>query len=219
MDKMRFTVLTAAAFAFALPVAAQAGNFDGIYGGAQIGGAFNSIQKTTTSPVYSGGSETNDSLSANGVVGGFFAGYGYALPYNLLIAGEIDVTFGSHDYTDTITDPTNPYQSSIKTGVEWGMSLRPGYLVNDNTLVYGLLGFEQSSLKSTSSSSEVTFNKTPTSLRLGAGTEISVSGPLTVRLDYAHTFLGKISVSDSFGTSTTYKPSEDKFKVGIAYHF
>ncbi|MDR3436565.1 outer membrane beta-barrel protein [Telmatospirillum sp.] len=216
---MRLTVLAVAAAALSLPAVASAGNFDGIYGGAQIGGAFTSLEKTNTSPIYSGGGDKNDSLSANGVVGGVFAGYGYVLPYNIFVAAEIDATFGGRDYSETISDPTNPYQSKIKTGTEWGMSFRPGYVINEHALVYGLFGFERTPLKSTSTASEVTFDKTQTAFRLGLGTEISIYGPLTFRADYVHTFLDDITFGDSFGTSTTIKPSEDKFKLGVAYHF
>ncbi|MDR3515043.1 MAG: outer membrane beta-barrel protein [Azospirillaceae bacterium] len=217
---MRLTVLAAAALALTLPVAAQAGNFDGIYGGVQVGGAFTSFDQTVTSPVYNGGSLENNSLSATGAVGGVFVGYGYVLPYNLFIAGEFDATFGDRDFSYTITDPTNPYKTKLTTGTEWALSVRPGYIVSDTALIYGLLGFERTPIKSSSSdSSEVTFDKTQTSFRLGGGAEISISGPLTLRLDYTHTFIDKIMISDNFGNATSISPSEDKFKAGIAYHF
>lgn len=216
---MRFSVLAVAAIAISIPAVAQAGNFDGIYGGAQIGGAFTSLEQTSSSPVYSGGSVKSDSLSANGVIGGVFAGYGYVCPGNFFLGGEIDVSFGDREYSYEITDPTNPYKSTIKTGTEWGILARPGYVLNPNTLLYGLIGFDHVPLKSTSSAPEVTFDKDQYALRIGAGAEMSISGPLTLRIDYTHTFLDKVTVSDSFGDAVKTEPSEDKVKVGIAYHF
>jgi opacity protein-like surface antigen len=216
---MRLSLLAATALVLALPAVAQAGNFDGFYAGAQVGGAFTSIKADQVSPVYNGGGTNTDALAANGVVGGVFGGYGQTLSKSFYLGGEFDATFGNREYSYKITDPTNPYSSKIKTGTEWGLSVRPGYVINDNALVYGLLGVAFPTLKSSSSAPEVTFNKTQTAFRLGLGTEVSISGPLTLRADYAHSFLANVTVADSYGQSITYKPSEDTVKIGVAYHF
>jgi opacity protein-like surface antigen len=217
---MRLTVIAATALALALPAVAHAGSFDGVYGGVTFGGAFTSVKQTTTSPIYSGGSEIQDSLSADGLIGGLVAGYGYNFTPELFLGAELYADFGSRDFTHSITDPTNPYKSKIKSGsAEWGFNLRPGYVVNNNVLFFGLLGFEQFSLKSTSATNEATFNKTQTAFSVGAGSEVAISGPLTFRAEYAHVFMSSINLSDSFGSSVKYEPSEDKFKIGVVYHF
>jgi opacity protein-like surface antigen len=216
---MRLSVLAAAALVLTLPVVAQAGSFDGIYAGAQLGGAFTSFKETQSSSLF-GQSVKDDSFAANGVVGGIFAGYGYTMQ-NLFIGAEVDATFGNRDYTNTTTDASGTSQTKLKTGTEWGLLVRPGYVINDHALVYGLLGFAQVSLKSTFAPAQTaTFNKTETAFRIGAGTEVSISGPLTFRADYTHTILSDITTSDAtVGYTAKFSPSEDMFKLGVAYHF
>ncbi|MTJ80619.1 MAG: porin family protein [Telmatospirillum sp.] len=215
---MRLSVLAATALFVTLPAVAQAGSFDGFYLGAQVGGAFTSFKETQTSPVLGGGVEKTDSLSANGLVGGVVGGWGISFG-KVYLGAEFDTTFGGRSFTDTVTDPVNPSRYKLKTGTEWGFSARPGYAINDHALVYGLFGFEQAPLKATSTASGTVFDKTETVFRLGAGTELAVAGPITVRIDYLHTFLDKVSVYDQFGDGQTFDPSEDKIKVGVVYHF
>lgn len=215
---MRRSLLAAAALVVIAPIAAQAGSFDGFYLGAQVGAAFTGLKETQTSPLFSGGSEVTDSLAANGVVGGVVGGYGKTFD-SFYVGGEIDATFGNRDFSDKVTDPTNPSEYKLKTGTEWGVSFRPGYLVNDHALVYGLLGLEQAPLKISSTASGTIYNKTQTVFRLGLGTEVAISGPLSFRADYTHTFLNNITTSDQFGDQASFDPSEDKVKLGVVYHF
>ena len=216
---MRKLLMAASALALTLPTVAYAGNFDGFYAGGQVGGAFTSFKENQTSTLFAQNVK-DDSFAANGVVGGVFAGYGLTLQ-GFYIGGEIGATFGSRDYTNTTTDASGTAQTKFKAGTEWGVTVRPGYAINDRALVYGLLGFEQVPLKSTFTPGQAaSFNKTQTGFTLGAGTEVSIAGPLTFRVDYTHTFLDKISIADAAtGYSATFSPAEDKIKLGVAYHF
>jgi opacity protein-like surface antigen len=216
---MRLSVLAATALVLTLPAVAQAGSFDGFYAGAQVGGAFTTFKETQSSQLF-GQAIKDDSFAANGVVGGVLAGYACTLQ-TFFIGGEIGATFGNRNYSNVTGDANGIAQTQFKAGTEWGVMVRPGYVLNDHALIYGLLGFEQVPLKSSFSPSQTaTFNKTQTAFSGGVGTELSISGPLTVRVDYTHTFLNNITTSDpSVGYSATFNPSEDKVKFGIAYHF
>lgn len=217
---MRMTVVAATALALTLPaVAAQANNFDGVYGGVQIGAGFTSIEQDVNSPNFNGGQEKTKSLSADGVIGGAFVGYGRTLPGNFYIGAEADGSFGGRDYSFQDTDPTNPLTQKIKVGTEWSLSVRPGYVVNEHVMLYGLAGIEWVPVKSTASDNEITFSKTQADFRIGMGAEVSIMGPLTMRVDYTHTFMNDITIQDGFGNSEVNKFSEDKFKLGVAYHF
>jgi opacity protein-like surface antigen len=217
---MRLSTIAASAVLFTIPAIAQAGSFDGFYVGAEAGSSFTSFTETQSS-LYTG-TEKNSSFAANGVIGGGVAGYGVTLINNFYLGAEIDAIFGDRSYTDSAQNPDNPYVYKITAGKEFGFSARPGYLINDHAMVFGLFGVARVPLTNTWAGSEpnVTFKSTQTAFRLGGGTEIAISGPLTLRVDYTHIFLSKVTVNDTtVGYSANYEPSEDQVKVGIAYHF
>ncbi|MDR3435308.1 outer membrane beta-barrel protein [Telmatospirillum sp.] len=217
---MRKFVFALPVFAMFCPAVAQAGNFDGFYAGAQLGGAVDTIERNQTAPAFYAGQYKTDSLAAVGVTGTIFAGYGMLFKDTIYLGAEMFGTFGNRDYSYKETDPSAPYKEKNKFGNQWGFNVRPGYLINDKALIYGLLGYERVSMSSSSTSADAaSYDKTNNAFQLGVGTEITVNGPLAMRIDYAHTFIPDITVTNSIGISTTYKAQEDSFKIGFSYHF
>lgn len=213
------TLAIAAACALFIPAIAFAGNFDGFYAGAQVGVADDLIQQNATQPTYYVAQYKTDSLAATNVTGTIFGGYGKAFS-SLYLGGELFGTFGNGRYSYKEVDSSFPYSEGVRFGTQWGANLRPGYLFNDKALAYGLFGLHDVSMKSSSSyAGAALFDKQEAAFAIGAGVELSVAGPLTLRVDYTHTFIPDITVRDATGDVVTYKPSEDSFKIGAAYHF
>ncbi len=121
------------------------------------------------------------------------------------------------------TDFTDSYYSNFDTSVtarlnrfEAGIDLRPGYLMDTNTLLYARLGlvfntlnlgtteyFQFTSLETPAFASVATYvtqlsqarHKSVTGVRLGFGLEHLVTDSLAVTFDYIYTFYGKTSTS------------------------
>lgn len=208
---------------------------DGFYLGAQLGydsyRIRNSISATSATETFN----TNPAMNATGWVGGLFGGYGQYFNEMYYLAGELFVntsgasstTTTNHTYTTTGLDSLYT-KSSV--GTSWGVSLLPGLKLNDASLLYVRLGYNQARIKGQASVMLNGVNlgsASKTSWRsgfnYGLGLESTFAPSWSVRTEFSHTnygsFSNNVTVAGVGSGSANYSPSDNQFMVGLNYHF
>jgi opacity protein-like surface antigen len=115
--------------------------------------------------------------------------------------------------------------------MSWGISVLPGIKVNDSTLTYIRLGYNQAKIRGQSAfgyssttnatgailvtTTNANKNQWQGGFNYGLGIETAVYPNVSVRREYSHT--GYNSFSDANGTS--YSPSDNQMMVSLIYHF
>ncbi len=212
---------------------------DGFYLGAQLGYDSYRIRNNISASSPTESLSANPALNATGWVGGLFGGYGQYFNDMYYLAGELFVntsgastaTNSTHTYTTAGVTTTDNLYSKVSVGTSWGVSLLPGVKLNDASLLYVRLGYNQARIKGQSS---VSFNNaqlgsiSKTSWRggfnYGLGIESTFYPNWSVRTEYTHTNYGSFSNNVSglpagYAASANYSPSDNQFMVGLNYHF
>lgn len=200
---------------------------DGFYLGAQVG--YDSYRTRVTNGVTIEGFNAtfNPIVNPTGFAGGLFAGYGmywsnfYYLGAEAFFNGS--AATASQTYSFTTTNVRSVY-TTTSTGASWGISLLPGLKVNDSTLTYIRLGYNQARITGKSiytntavSTSGISASKTnwQGGFNYGLGIETAVYPNVSVRTEYSHTNYN--SFSDANGTN--YAPGDNQFMLSLIYHF
>jgi len=206
---------------------------DGFYVGAQVGYDSYGVGLSRTAsfgvpPVVTLTNSRN--LSATGWVGGLFAGYGMYFNNFYYLAGEVfgNGSGASQTHNFSIVDNTDgsaTSSSSTKVSVDgsWGVSVLPGLKVNDSTLAYVRLGYNQAKLKASETLTVGTlapFNgsrsKWQGGFNYGVGMESAVYQNVSLRGEFSHTNYSSFTNS---ATGTKVSPSDNQYMVGLIYHF
>lgn len=195
---------------------------DGFYLGAQLG--YDSYRVNRNVNGTAGGITVTSSgvTNATGAVGGLLAGYGQYFDM-FYIGGEIfiNTSDASQGSSSTSTSGPTSASSSFKVGTSYGISLLPGLKVNDSSLLYVRLGYNEASLKgsSTFTGAGTTVSGSKSSYRggfnYGLGMETAFYPNWSVRGEYTHTNYG--SFTDSIGTK--WSPSDNQGMLALIYHF
>lgn len=231
------TLLSGTALASASALADS--KFDGAYAGIQ--GGYSIVKGKTTVKGFKEGNTTfkdqRKNLDLNGFDFGLFGGYGQAVSGNFYLGGELEIGYNTGSdkakYEEKI-DANNKRSGSYKMsrGMTYGASLRPGFIVGENTLVYGRIGLALSHFElkangdkstiagatSTKGQANIKQDKYLTGLRLGGGVEHAIADNMTLRGEYVYTKYGKFSSSKD-QLNITMKPQEHTFRFGVAYGF
>lgn len=185
---MRFVLLAAAAAAVATPAMAEP--FAGPYVGAEVG--VDNFESKAAGL---------DGLSANGIVGGVYAGYDLPLGSNLFAGVEANASLsGAKSTIDDGTDVTR-----VKARESYGASARVGYMLNDSTALYGRAGWTNTKFK-VSVNGVSAGSDDDDALALGAGVETRVGGNASLRLEYT-----RVDYSDFV--------KNNQVRAGIGYRF
>lgn len=218
-------------------------SFDGVYIG--IGGGF--IQsfsdiKQSTSAFDLGTTETTTIPETNNRIGDYFGagkvyiGIGDQLkPSILYFAAELfgeaaskknNVTYNA--FNQVPTDAVNTFLSTnVKSQLkdfEYGIDLRPGFIINCNTLIYGRAGASFNRLNLSSNTTfNIVDNNTQTSspnslsiddtknvvgLRLGFGVEHALPCNFAITADYIYTkYFNDVNVNGTANVINTVVPS------------
>lgn len=151
------------------------------------------------------------SFDQSGGLGWIYGGYNWQFG-NFVTGVEADIGTGS-------------FNGSERTGIsEIGASLnytgsirgRAGVLLTPAFLVYGTAGFAWSDMDITRLGT--TASQTFTGYDVGAGTELNVSGPWSLRLEYIYTDLSSETITRS-GVSSQFDPDYHTVRAGVSYKF
>lgn len=154
------------------------------YVGASIGIANNSLNVDS----YTIG-------TYRGVPFNLFAGYGGVLSSNFYLAGELNTTIGTSSVTKS---------NGLKTSYGLGVSLIPGFMLNENTLAFGRVGAVRSHFTS--------INDERNGGVFGLGLQTSVTQNLDIRGEYDFV---AYQAKNEGGISVA--PRQDLFTVGLVY--
>jgi outer membrane immunogenic protein len=167
----KFVLALALSAAFATPAVAEP--FSGPYIGAEVG--LDNYEGQADDLFATG--DAFDGISANGIVGGVFAGYDYAAGNAFFgIEAKASLSDAEASYDDTVD------ALDIRAKESFGASVRGGVMVNDSTGLYARAGWANTKFK-------VNINGTTASdsddgLVLGAGLETRVGSAASLRVEY-----------------------------------
>lgn len=201
---------------------------------------------------------TNDSSDQTGnanINGTVFAGYAWYLPKSTFLGVEVfdNITNASSNLTNTVTTAPPPGltqqnmltipagmtldgSSSLTLENVYGVRALPGYQINQNAVLYGIVGFARAhatstanaslsepSEQSTSASDSSNFN----GYQLGLGSQLNLNDHLAIRTDIIFTLYGTQTLANQTvsadGTDlhveTTAKPSTLEGNISLVYMF
>jgi opacity protein-like surface antigen/outer membrane receptor protein involved in Fe transport len=198
--------------------AATAYHWNGLYAGANFGGALSAGEGVLT-PI--GGDTTNPS----GVLGGLQLGYNYKFAPTWLagIEGEFDWT--SAQGKTNFVDPAGSL--SITSDHNWYSTLsgRLGYVMGPLMLyAKGGAAWMNADYRMEVNSGIDGFtlaNTTKTGWNAGAGLEYMLGSRWSAKLEYDYLDFGSNTLSfvNPFGNSATFKTAVNEVKAGVNYHF
>jgi hypothetical protein len=120
---------------------------DGFYLGAQVGYDSYRVRATNTITLPASSSSYNPVIGSNGFVGGILGGYGMYWNNWYYLGAEVFFNGSSASQSETFNVQTAGTFRSVytqtSTGAGWGISLLPGLKVNESTLTYIRLGYNQ----------------------------------------------------------------------------
>lgn len=207
-------------------------NLSGLYIGAALG--MNSISNDSfgyRDTLTDLNNYDDGEFSKTGKVAGLFAGYGLLFNKHYYLGLEAEYDHGSDKITH---DHVNDSYFSIEQADNLAITLRPGYVVNNGSLLYGRLGYASTTFENAvrvlddSVVPGVTYsvnqNEKVSGVKLGMGTDIPVSDNFFMRMDYAYTDYKSydVPVFNSAGTllqNDTADMSSGTFKIGLGWNF
>jgi OOP family OmpA-OmpF porin len=218
--------------------------WQGLYVGANMGGAFGNSTATITN---SGGSSftTNGALNSSGPLGGGQIGYNWRLSPSWLLGLETDFDgsgYGSHSGTQTTTVGGLTATYNVSRTQDWLGTVRGRVLWNSspNWVHYLTGGFAYSDINASlanqfSGTSSAGFrgskSSTATGWTVGSGFEYAVSPQISLKAEYLYVDLSSLGynagvtnpvaagVAATVRNNVTVDNNEHIFRVGLNYHF
>jgi opacity protein-like surface antigen len=164
-----------------------------------------------------GGTPTVTDRGSLGLTGGVFAGYGARFG-DFWLGGEVEAEV-SGATVNLERDPLGREISMQKVATV-GAAARVGYLVSDSVLLYGRAGLVNSWFDTdyATGGGSVSETDSQSGVRFGGGVEFTLTENTTMRLDYTRTEYESFDVDYGTGVDS-FDPSENLFRVGVAYRF
>lgn len=157
-----------------------------------------------------------DSASAGGVSAGLFGGYGATSDQGVYFGVEVEGSWSSGEYD------MNVGGSILEITQDWtvGVSARLGGMITRDVLGYVRAGwvatrFEVQEKVPTPWSQKDTYSGP----RIGVGLEVALDRNVSLRADYTYTWYDSKDLVNAGVVFMSSKPSEQLFRVGLAYNF
>ena len=255
MKKQYLLAMTGALSIAALstPAMAETGP-GGFYAGATLGYQTTDMDWTTDLTLAPNGSaiappsDTTESLDDSNASYGLFTGYNWVVGQGKWVLGaefsavQTDASDEIRNRIPGLGDPnSNPTSfSEVETDdLALGLSLRGGYMLHDNTMVYSSLGVSQLEVETTSTCPADTNVCNPSDgfqrfsddermdgWTLGIGAEHFLSDNLVLRAEYRYTDYGDFDFTaipaqsgSSLGADATIEVVRQTLELGAAYKF
>lgn len=189
--------------------------FNGPYVGAQVGYSVYDTKGTFADP---GGTLTLDGASASGADGGVYGGWGMLFSPTWYGGLEAEYNWSGAEHTTTASSGGSVATLSYKDKDNYGISARLGWLPSSNVMLYGRAGWQRLSMDYTAGVAGLgssTTSEDHNGFRAGVGAEVAMTSNWLMRLDYSHTSYNKKTLEPGVYA----EPSNDLFRVGLAYRF
>lgn len=196
---------------------------DGFYAGGSVGYDMYNVNVNTNLTFNGVAIGGNPPVSAMGFIGAVMGGYGIYLADVYYVGAELFANSSSAaaNITNTNSSSTYVYSTKFTAGTGYGLSLLPGFKVNDSSLFYLRFGYNWTRLKGEESvivgpASESTSRAGwQSGFNYGLGIETAVHKRISVRGEYTYT-----SYDDFVSPyKTTWSPSNNQFMLSAIYHF
>lgn len=197
----------------------EPGLMGGFYVGGELGYDMWRVRENFNS---AGVASANPTLSATGIVGDLFLGYGQYWSNYYYLGAEVlgGYSNASSSWSANSAVPTT-YTNKFNAYGDWGIAVLPGIKLNNATLLYARLGYNWDRLKASESATAPGYAASASTTKwsggfaYGLGLETLVSGNWSMRTEYSHTNNNSFSTSNS----TSINPSKNQVMVGVVYHF
>lgn len=218
---MKRLALTLALAGLAAPNSAYAASFEGAFLGLNVGYSFGEIEYQYEDGI-TGNGDFSDDTDLDGFEGGVFAGFRHHFTphFNLGIEAGFMLSGSEGSFRETIagTDFALEYEKENEIYV----SLKPGFLVDDNTLAYGVVGYQRADFSAgllidgaSLGSEDDDFD----GYHLGAGLEHTLDNGLSVRGEYRYNNYLDNEYSYEDAQQDSLGGNESVVRVGVAYSF
>jgi outer membrane immunogenic protein len=157
------------------------------------------------------GAGGNSQIDQTGGIGTLYGGYNWQLG-NIVLGLEGDV--GTGNYGGSEGNGANEVSADLNTIAS--ARARAGVLLTPAFLVYATGGFAWGDFDIKSNG--VTQSDWLSGYQIGAGTELNVSGPWALRLEYIYTDLDSQTLTTG-GATNTFDPDFHTVRAGVSFKF
>lgn len=165
--------------------------------------------------------------AAQGALGDLYAGYSFYNDRMYYLAAELNIAGSTARFHVTNVDKIHGTVSNTKVNInrEWGLSVLPGLMLPECTLVYARLGVARGHFRiSTSDTSLRNASTERTGARIGLGIDKRVCNNLGLRFEYSHFGYHHHKEKTFDARSITTKktityPRTNQFELGLSYWF
>lgn len=225
MEKIKSAQFILIAFLIFFSLTPHANTRDGFYAGAGLGSTTDELELKTThfSPDYT----FHNTIEHDNIVGNIFAGYGYTTPNSLFVGGELGTNFPKRSLTAIgLPSGLGPYYTVTNTLYVQDyitIDILPGYVVNQNLLLYGRAGLSYGSLSLRQlpryGLAGVTKSNNALGGRFGLGANYDLNNQWGIALDYDYTLYQKIDMyTYPYATEYSTKTTSNFFGISVLYH-
>ncbi len=154
-------------------------------------------------------------------IGNLFAGYGALVSQNIYLGGEVFADLTNTSSEVKVLGGSTEIKTSMTNKYGYGVSVIPGLMLSDHTMLYGRAGLVRSRFDSKLSATSGVFSSaasaqnTVTGGQLGLGVQTSLTQNVDLRAEYDYTQYRAINFNDGMSV----KPRTDSFNLGLVYKF
>lgn len=212
----KLIALALATGAFSTPALAE--TFSGPYIGAEIGR--DAYEVKAEDLAISSVDFSADGLSGNGLMGGAYIGYDYALSGSIFAGVEAFINTSGAKISASATDGVDTVSASVKARESYGLAARLGTMINDSTGIYARLGWARTKFKASYDDGVdvLSDSRTRSAFQYGAGVETRVGSNASIRVEYTMQDYGSAGLDADFGV-TGIKVNSDQVRLGVGYRF
>jgi len=215
---MRKIVLAAVAAASVFSAPAYAEVFDGPFIGAQI--SRDAYELKTERTDIGGADLSLDGVSANGIGGGIYVGYDYALSDRAFFGVEANFNLSSASASAKLDDGTDSISGKVRARESFGASARLGYMVSDSTALYARGGWQSTKFKLRAFDGVDSYGSKDTqdALVYGAGLETRLGAQTSIRVEYLIEDFGSAGLNKDLGANGI-RVDNNKLSLGISWRY
>lgn len=208
-------IFAIAATAFTTPALAEP--FSGFHAGIEAG---HDAYEVKAEDVLIAGPDftvSADGLSGNGLVGGVFAGYDFALTNSFFAGVEASINTSGAKISASATDGVDSISAAVKARESLGLSARLGGMLNDSTGLYARLGWARTKFKVEFDGTTIGHDHQD-AFQYGAGIETRIGDHASLRVEYTRLDYGSAGLNALFGVSGIHV-NNDQVRAGASYRF
>lgn len=208
----------AALAVFAGATSAHAETFSGPYIGAQISRDAYEVKAEGTDLGFA--DLDLDGISANGVGGGLYVGYDYALTNSVFFGVEANANYSGASASVSLDDGTDSISGKVRARESFGASARLGFMLADSTGLYAKGGWQSTKFKLSYDDGVDAFTEKDTqdALVYGAGLETRIGTQTSIRVEYLIEDYGSAGLNRDLDTNGI-RVDNNKLSLGISWRY